>query len=63
LDAREGVRFTLSRPVTAAVSRGEAELFKLALSLSDTLQPLTESEVLRIKEKAQKTDPLFKFNG
>ncbi len=62
-DARAGLRFTLSHPVTAAVSPGEAELFKLALSLSDSLQPLTESEVKLIKEKAQKTDPLFKFSG
>ena len=62
-DAREGLRFTLSHPVTAAVSPGEAELFKLALSLSDTLQPLTEPEIKLIKEKAQKTDPLFKFSG
>jgi predicted aldo/keto reductase-like oxidoreductase len=62
-DARTGLRFTLSHPVTAAVSPGEAELFKLALSLSDTLQPLTEAEVKLIKEEGLKTDPLFKFSG
>lgn len=62
-DARMGLRFTLSHPVTAAVPPGEAELFRLALTLSDRLQPLMESEIKMIKEKALKTDPLFKFNG
>lgn len=62
-DARMGLRFTLSHPVTAAVPPGEAELFRLALTLSDRLQPLVESEIKMIKEKALKTDPLFKFNG
>jgi len=58
-----GLRFTLSHPVTAAIPPGEAELFKLALTLSDKLKPLDESEIKIIKEKALKTVPLFKFNG
>jgi aryl-alcohol dehydrogenase-like predicted oxidoreductase len=62
-DVKMGLRFTLSHPVTAAVPPGEAELFKLALSLSDRLQPLKESEIKMIKEKALKAEPLFKFNG
>ena len=62
-DAQMGLRFTLSHPVTAAVPPGEAELFRLALSLSDRLQPLQESEIKIIKEKALKAEPLFKFNG
>jgi aryl-alcohol dehydrogenase-like predicted oxidoreductase len=62
-EARMGLRFTLSHPVTAAVTPGEAELFRLALTLSDRLQPLKESEINLIKEKALKADPLFKFNG
>jgi predicted aldo/keto reductase-like oxidoreductase len=62
-EVRMGLRFTLSHPVTAAVPPGEAELFKIALTLADRLQPLTESEILNIKEKALKAEPLFKFNG
>ncbi len=62
-DALMGLRFTLSHPVTAAIPPGEAELFRLALTLSDKLQPLDESEIKMIKEKALKTVPLFKFNG
>ena len=62
-DARMGLRFTLSHPVTAAVPSGEEELFRLALSLSDRLQPLGKSEINTIKQKAFKADPLFRFNG
>ena len=62
-EVRMGLRFTLSHPVTAAIPPGEAELFKIALTLSDKLQPLTESEIKTIKEKALKAEPLFKFNG
>jgi predicted aldo/keto reductase-like oxidoreductase len=62
-EVRMGLRFTLSHPVTAIVPPGEAELFRMALSLSDRLQPLTESEIKMIREKALKAEPLFKFNG
>jgi len=61
-DALMGLRFTLSHPVTAAVPPGEAELFRIALTLSDRLQSLKESEIKMIKEKALKAEPLFKFN-
>jgi aryl-alcohol dehydrogenase-like predicted oxidoreductase len=60
-DIRMGLRFTLSHPVTAAVPPGEAELFKLALNVSDRLEPLRDDEVQMLKEKALKGDPLFKF--
>jgi len=61
-DARMGLRFTLSHPVTAALPPGEGELFRLALTLSDRLQPLSKHEISMIKENALKTNPLFKFN-
>ena len=62
-DVRMGLRFTLSHPVTAALTPGEEELFRLALSLSDRLQPLTDPDIKIIKEKALKSEPLFKFKG
>jgi hypothetical protein len=58
-----GLRFTLSHPITAAVPPGEAELFKIALSLKDDLKPLTESEIKTLKEKAAAGVPLFKYEG
>ncbi len=60
-DIRMGLRFTLSHPVTAAVPPGEAELFRKALEVSDTLTPLKSAEVQLIKEKALKGTPLFKY--
>lgn len=60
-DIRMGLRFTLSHPVTAAVSTGEADLFRLALKVSDKLDPLKEDEAKMIKDKALKGSPLFKY--
>jgi predicted aldo/keto reductase-like oxidoreductase len=60
-DIRMGLRFTLSHPVTAAVTPGEAELFTMALSVSDKLNPLTKEEVQSIKERGLKGNPLFKY--
>jgi aryl-alcohol dehydrogenase-like predicted oxidoreductase len=62
-DITMGLRFTLSHPVTAAVPPGEAELFKIALSVSDKLKPLKKSEVQVIKQKALSVNPLFKYTA
>jgi aryl-alcohol dehydrogenase-like predicted oxidoreductase len=62
-EARMGLRFTLSHPVTAAIPPGDGNLFKLALTLSDRLQPLSDSEIAQIKEKGMITNPLFKYQG
>jgi len=55
-----GLRFTLSHPITAAIPPGDANLFRQALSLTGNLDPLSESDVQMIKEKALKGIPLFK---
>jgi len=60
-EIRMGLRFTLSHPVTAAIPPGEPELFAMALSVSDRLDPLTDEEVLMMKEKARTGEPLFKY--
>jgi len=62
-DILMGLRFTLSHPVTAAVPPGEAELFRIALNVSDKIKPLSESEVKSIREKGLATNPLFLFNA
>jgi predicted aldo/keto reductase-like oxidoreductase len=60
-DIRMGLRFTLSHPVTAALTPGDVGLFKIALSQSDTLKPLKEKEVQEIKAKGVAGNPLFRF--
>jgi aryl-alcohol dehydrogenase-like predicted oxidoreductase len=62
-DIKMGLRFTLSHPITAAVPPGEEELFRIALGMKDDLTPLTEKELLRIKEWATAGVPLFKYEG
>jgi len=60
-DIRMGLRFTLSHPVTAALTPGDIGLFKIALDVKDSLKPLTDKEILVIKEKALAGNPLFKY--
>lgn len=62
-DIRQGLRFTLSHPVTAAVTPGESELFKIALNLRNDLKPLNKTEIISLKEKAAARLPLFKYEG
>jgi aryl-alcohol dehydrogenase-like predicted oxidoreductase len=62
-DIRMGLRFTLSHPVTAVVPPGEAELFKIALSLRNDLKPLNKADIKVIKGKAAAGIPLFKYEG
>jgi hypothetical protein len=60
-DIRMGLRFTLSHPVTAALTPGDAGLFRIALDVKDSLKPLKEKEILAIKEKGLAGNPLFKY--
>ena len=60
-DIRMGLRFTLSHPVTAALTPGETELFRTALSVSGNLKPLDADEIRAMKEKGLAAKPLFKY--
>jgi len=59
--ARAGLRFTLSHPVTAAIPPGHEDLFSMALGLATKFKPLNEDEIAAIKEKAMNTDPIFSY--
>ncbi len=58
--AREGLRFTLSHPVTAAIPPGDETLFGMALDLAADFKPLSAAEADAIKQKGASTAPLFK---
>lgn len=62
-DIRMGLRFTLSHPVTNILTPGEAELFKIAINMRETLSKLSKKEVNEIKLKAANQTPLFKYTG
>ncbi len=57
--ARDGLRFTLSHPVTAAIPPGDETLFAMALDLAAAFQPLTPEEAAAIKRKGLETTPIF----
>jgi aryl-alcohol dehydrogenase-like predicted oxidoreductase len=60
-DITMGLRFTLSHPVTSALTSGETELLSLALKLRNQLEPLKQKEVDLIKEKGLAGKPLFTY--
>jgi len=60
-EARMGMRFTLSHPVTAAIPPGDEDIFKMALGLAAEFKPLTKDEVEEIKQTALTMPPLFKY--
>jgi len=59
--ANEGLRFTLSHPVTAAIPPGHEDLFSMALSLAKDFKPMEKKEINAIKEKAMQTKPIFTY--
>ena len=60
-DARKGLRFTLSHPVTAAIPPGDENLFSMALPLAAEFKPMSDEEILEMKKMAMNAEPLFSF--
>jgi predicted aldo/keto reductase-like oxidoreductase len=60
-EALKGLRFTLSHPVTSAIPPGNEDLFSMALGLKKQITPMSNEEILNIKEGALQEEPLFKF--
>jgi hypothetical protein len=60
-EAMLGLRFTLSHPITAALPPGDENLFRMALQLAAKFTPLSPSEAETLKQKALKSEPIFKY--
>jgi len=60
-DAEQGLRFTLSHPVTAAIPPGHEDLFAMALELAKDFHPMDKEEIKAVKEKAMNTKPIFSY--
>jgi aryl-alcohol dehydrogenase-like predicted oxidoreductase len=60
-EAREGLRFTLSHPVTAAIPPGHEDLFSMGLELATDFEPMNKDEIAAVKEKAMETEPIFSY--
>jgi predicted aldo/keto reductase-like oxidoreductase len=57
-EASLALRFTLSMPVTAAVSPSHAELLWWACDIANQFKPITEEETKTLKESAKKYNPI-----
>jgi aryl-alcohol dehydrogenase-like predicted oxidoreductase len=57
--AELGLRYTLSRPVTAAVPPGEEPLFRLALDVAMRFRPISDKEGKELKALASTLKPIF----
>lgn len=60
-EALQGLRFTLSHPVTAALQPADVRCLDLALELAPKVTPLKATEVDTIKKLALQETPLFRF--
>lgn len=58
-EASLGLRFTLSQPVTAAVSPADGSLFQLALRLAAPVRPITANEEKKLRAIAANVRPVF----
>ena len=59
-EAELALRWTLSQPITAAVTPGEEELFRRAVDIGLRFTPITKDEEARLKAMAEKLKPIFK---
>ena len=58
-EAALALRFTLSRPITAAVSPSHAELLWWACDAAQALKPLSEEEELAVARRSEGIKPIF----
>jgi predicted aldo/keto reductase-like oxidoreductase len=57
------IRFTLSQPITAAVTPGDPRLLRRALDVGSKFQPLTDAEYEDLKRRAESLEPIFKLSS
>lgn len=58
-EAQYAVRFTLSRPVTAAVTPGYMKFLEWMCDAADSFTPLSEEEEKLVADRAAKASPIF----
>ena len=58
-EARLAVKFTLSLPITAAVTPGHIELLRWACDAADELEPIEDNERKTLEQWSEGLDPIF----
>jgi aryl-alcohol dehydrogenase-like predicted oxidoreductase len=59
-EAKLGLKFTLSQPITAAIPPGEASLFRMALDLALKFEPISRSELNQLEKLSASLNPIFR---
>jgi aryl-alcohol dehydrogenase-like predicted oxidoreductase len=59
-EARLGLYFTLSQPITAAIPPGDESLFRQALDLAMGFRPVSQKEKDKLQQMARPLNPIFK---
>jgi aryl-alcohol dehydrogenase-like predicted oxidoreductase len=58
-EAALALRFTLSKPITAAVSPGHVEFLKWMCDIADEFELLSKEEAAELEQRSQGLDPIF----
>lgn len=58
-EASLALRFTLSKPITAALTPGHAQFLWWACDIADNFYPLSPQEATEVEERARQYDPIF----
>jgi aryl-alcohol dehydrogenase-like predicted oxidoreductase len=58
-EARLGLYFTLSQPVTAAIPPGDESLFRMAVDLAMNFKPISRQDLEKVKQMAESLNPIF----
>lgn len=59
VESELAIRFTLSEPITAAVTPGHSDLFRRAVEVAENFQPLSETERAELRKRAEGLKPIF----
>jgi aryl-alcohol dehydrogenase-like predicted oxidoreductase len=62
-EASLGLRWTLSRPITAAVPPGDEKYFRLAMDVAQRFKPLRAKEERRLMARAAGVEPIFRLSN
>ncbi len=55
-----GLRFTLSQPITAAVTPGESIFLWKAIEIASRFQPLSDAEKIAVQKLSHGVEPIFR---
>jgi len=58
-EASLALRFTLSKPITAALTPGHEQFFRWACDIADKFTPLSPEEMQQAEQRSQQYDPIF----